>query len=185
MLETDGIGIGISVGKCRHAQIKKIGLKVEKALPCNCDDNSDFEDTLGSFCKEDNLFGFKKETAQIGVESGTGGDDSDDDTDDDSIGVATPIISDNIKVTKKFFKLNIDLGEPRQIPTDSDLESYSQSTEDLDTLFGQLRDDYFRTQINYVLGDSIGMDVKTTEISCQPKVGKFTSSAKCPHFAEH
>jgi hypothetical protein len=66
LLETDGISIGISVGKCRHAQIKKIGLKVEKALPCNCDDNSDFEDTLGSFCNSDPNLGFVETKAQIG-----------------------------------------------------------------------------------------------------------------------
>ncbi len=71
MLETDGTSIGLSVGKCRHAQIKKIGLKVEKALPCNCDDDSDFEDTLGSFCGGD--FGFETSKAQIGEANTTKG----------------------------------------------------------------------------------------------------------------
>lgn len=49
-------------------QADSIGLKVEKALPCACDDDSDFEDNLGSFCNTDPEFGFTKPNALIGGE---------------------------------------------------------------------------------------------------------------------
>jgi hypothetical protein len=46
-------------------QAESIGLVVEKALPCICD-NETYEDNLGSFC-DDGEFGFiKKPDAQIG-----------------------------------------------------------------------------------------------------------------------
>lgn len=46
-------------------QADSIGLKVEKALPCACDDNETYEDNLGSFCG-DGEFGFTTPNALIG-----------------------------------------------------------------------------------------------------------------------
>ena len=89
---------------------KKKGLKVEKALPCNCDDNSDFEDTLGSFCNSDPNLGFVETKAQIGGSTTETG------------GVKPARAIENIDINNGYLQLTTD-ETPRKIVAQISLEA--------------------------------------------------------------
>jgi hypothetical protein len=91
-------------------QADSIGLKVEKALPCNCDDNSDFEDTLGSFCNSDPNLGFVETKAQIGGSTTETG------------GVKPARAIENIDINNGYLQLTTD-ESPRKIVAQISLEA--------------------------------------------------------------